>query len=64
MRGKDKNRGRKNDKSQSTKTSMSTVDAGYKNIVGNCIQCSYNRYVGYNGYRLLDYSWSRKYIFV
>ena len=29
-----------------------TVGVGYKNIVGNCIQCSYNRHVGYNGYRL------------
>ena len=32
--------------------SINTVDAGYKNIVGNRIQCSYNRHVGYNGYRL------------
>ena len=29
-----------------------TVDAGIKNIVGNCIQCSYIRHVIYNGYCL------------
>lgn len=39
-----------------------TVDAGYKIIVGNCIQYYYDRHIGYNGWRYKNTFGSRKYV--
>ena len=34
---------------------LNTVDAGHKNIVGNCIYCSYNRHVLITGINYIGY---------